>query len=239
MVYTIRTIPIKRAQHKIVAYLEEHEMQVMLDAVNINSRNGARDNALILLLYNTGARVSEIVNLKETDLRLNGNCQVNILGKGNKFRTCPLWPETVEALKVYLAQRTPKEPATQTLFLNANSSPITRFGIRHIIGKYAGVAQSKCPSMETKTVGTHTIRHTTAMHLLRSGNDINMVGYWLGHVNTNTTHIYIEIDMEMKRKMLQITEAHAVRDILPWQKPDILEWLNNITRSPELCAVNY
>jgi site-specific recombinase XerD len=237
--HSIRTIPIKRAQHKTVAYLEEHEIQALLDAVEITSRTGVRDNALILLLYNTGARVSEIVNLKETDLRLNDNFQVNIMGKGNKSRNCPLWPETVEALKAYIAQRTPNDPVTKQLFLNANGSPISRFGIRHIIGKYSSVARTKCPSVETKTVSTHTIRHTTAMHLLRSGNDINMVGYWLGHVDTNTTHIYVEIDMEMKRKMLRKTEAPTIRNILPWQKPDILEWLKNITRSPKLCAMNY
>lgn len=237
--YTISTIPMKRTQNKTVDYLEENEMQAMLDAVNINSRNGVRDNALILLLYNTGARVSEITNLKETDLRLNSNCQVNILGKGNKFRSCPLWPETVDALKLYLAQRTPKEPITQYIFLNSNGSPITRFGIRHIISKYADEAQLKCPSLENKTVCTHSIRHTTAMHLLRSGNDINMVGYWLGHVDTNTTHVYVEIDMEMKRKMLQKTEAPDIKGMMPWQKPDILMWLNNLARSPELCGVNY
>jgi integrase/recombinase XerD len=237
--HSIRTIPLKRAQHKTVGYLEEDEMQAMLDSVEMASRTGVRDSALILLLYNTGARVSEIVNLRETELRLNSNGQINILGKGNKFRSCPLWPETVDALKVYLEHRIPKDPATQQLFLNANGAPITRFGIRHIIGKYATVARENCLSLENKTISTHTIRHTTAMHLLRAGNDINMVGYWLGHVDTNTTHIYVEIDMEMKRKMLTKTKAPAIKKILPWQEPGILQWLKNVTRSPKLCAVNY
>ena len=236
---SIRTIPLKRAQHKTVGYLEENEMQAMLDSVEMTSRTGMRDNALILLLYNTGARVSEIVNLKETDLRLNSNGHINILGKGNKFRSCPLWPETVDALKAYLTQRTPKDPLMQQLFLNANGSPITRFGIRYVIDKYTTAARKSCPSIQNKTISTHTIRHTTAMHLLRAGNDINMVGYWLGHVDTNTTHIYVEIDMDMKRKMLGKTKAPAIKKTLPWQKPDILEWLENVTRSPKLCAVNY
>ncbi|MFH1293778.1 MAG: tyrosine-type recombinase/integrase [Pseudomonadota bacterium] len=235
---TIRTIPIKRTQHKTVGYLEENQMQALLGAVEINSRSGVRDNALLLLLYNTGARVSEIVQLKVTDLRLDGTAHVKLLGKGNKYRSCPLWPETVEALQDYLKQRTAKDPATQHLFLNANGAPITRFGIRHIIGKYATTAQIKCPSIAEKTVNPHTIRHTTAMHLLRSGNDINMVSYWLGHANINTTHIYVEIDMEMKLKMLQNTAAPAVQKPLPWQKPGVLQWLKALTRAPQLCAVN-
>jgi len=235
----IRTIPIKRTQHKTVDYLEENEIQALLNAVNLNSRTGVRDKALLLLLYNTGARVSEIVGLKEADLRLDDVAQVKLLGKGNKYRSCPLWPETVEALEAYLKQRTPKDPATQNLFLNANGSPITRFGVRYIIGKYAAKTKNQCPSIASKTVSPHTIRHTTAMHLLRAGNDINMVSYWLGHADINTTHIYVEIDMEMKRLMLQKLGAPAVKKPLPWQKPNVLQWLNALAKPPQLCVVNY
>jgi integrase/recombinase XerD len=235
---TIRTIPLKRTQHKTVDYLEENEMQALLNAVEVNSRSGVRDNALLLLLYNTGARVSEIVQLKVTDLRLDGTTQVKLLGKGNKYRSCPLWPETVEALQDYLKQRTAKDPAEQQIFLNSNGLPLTRFGVRHIIGKHATAAKRKCPSIGSKPVNPHTIRHTTAMHLLRSGNDINMVSYWLGHADTNTTHIYVEIDMEMKLEMLQKTAAPAVQKPLPWQKPGVLQWLNALSRAPQLCVVN-
>jgi len=215
----IRTIPIKRTRHKTVDYL--------------------RDKALLLLLYNTGARVSEIVGLKVADLRLKGNAQIKLLGKGNKYRSCPLWDETVEALDAYLNQRTAKDPADHQLFLNANGAPITRFGVRHIILKYATVAKSQCPSIAAKTVTPHTIRHTTAMHLLRSGNDVNMVSYWLGHADINTTHIYVEIDMEMKRQMLQKAGPPAVKKPLPWQKPNVLQWLNALAKPPQLCVVNY
>jgi len=234
---TIRTIPLERTEHKTVAYLEEKEMQELLNAVDLNWRSGVRDKALLILLYNTGARVSEIVQLKVGDLHLNDAAQVKLLGKGMKYRSCPLWPETVEALEAYLRQRTAKDPAAQQLFLNANGSPLTRFGVRHIIGKYATAAKRKCPSIAAKAVNPHTIRHTTAMHLLRAGNDINMVSYWLGHANTNTTHIYVEIDMEMKRRMLQKLGAPAVQKPLPWQKPDVLQWLNALAKGPQLCVV--
>ena len=235
----IRTIPIKRTQHKILDYLEEIEMQALLDSVELNSRTGVRDKALLLLLYNTGARVSEIVGLKVEDLSLKGAAQIKLLGKGNKYRSCPLWDETVQALNDYLKQRIAKDPANLQLFLNANSTPITRFGVRHIIGKYAATAKTQCPSIATKVVTPHTIRHTTAMHLLRSGNDVNMVSYWLGHADINTTHIYVEIDMEMKRQMLQKAIPPHVKKPLPWQKPGVLQWLNNLAKAPQLCVVNY
>ncbi len=234
----IRAIPLKRTQHQTVDYLEENEMQATLDAVDIDSRTGIRDRALLLLLYNTGARVSEIVELKLHDLRLDGAGQVHLLGKGKKHRTCPLWPETVAALQAYLEQRSPKEPGIEHLFLNANGAPITRFGIRYITRKYGAAAQNQCPSIKTKIVNPHTIRHTTAMHLLRSGNDINMVSYWLGHADINTTHIYLELDMEMKRRMLEKTGAPAIKQKELWHKPDILQWLNNLAKEQQLCAVN-
>jgi len=234
----IRTIPIKRTQLKTVDYLEENEMQALLDSVDLNSRTGVRDNALLLLLYNTGARVSEIVGLKMQDLRLKGTTQIRLFGKGSKYRSCPLWDETAEALNAYLKQRTAKNPADHQLFLNANGAPITRFGIRHIIGKYATAAKNQCQSIASKTVTPHTIRHTTAMHLLRSGNDVNMVSYWLGHADINTTHIYVEIYMEMKRQMLQKAGPPDVKKPLPWQKPNILQWLNALAKRPPLCVVN-
>lgn len=234
----IRAIPLKRTGMSRIDYLEEAELQALMDAVDLDTRTGVRDRALLLLLYNTGARVSEVVTLDLDHLRLNGSARIDLQGKGNKHRACPLWPETVAVLKDYLRKRLPKQPATPTLFLNANGAPITRFGIRHIIGKYAAIAADQCPSLKTKTVTPHSLRHTTAMHLLRSGNDINMVSYWLGHADINTTHIYLEIDMEMKRKMIEKADAPTINDSAPWHRPEILEWLSKLGKRPELCAVN-
>lgn len=231
----IRAIPLKRAEHKSIDYLEEKEMQAVLDAVDINSRTGIRDRALLLLLYNTGARVSEIVDLELDRLRLDDSAQIKVLGKGRKERSCPLWPETVTALEAYLNHRNPKRTSTERVFLNANGSPITRFGIRHITRKYGVQAQAQHLSA-CKQVTPHTIRHTTAMHLLRSGNDINMVSYWLGHADINTTHIYVEIDMEIKRKMIAKAGAPQISEKVPWQKPHILQWLDQLTKGLQLCA---
>jgi len=106
------------------------------------------------------------------------------------------------------------------------------------VRKYAAKAESTSTAIATKTVTTHTIRHTTAMHLLRAGNEMPTVSYWLGHADINTTHMYVEIDMEMKRQMLQKADAPVVSQVLPWQKPDILQWLNCLAKRPELCAAN-
>lgn len=234
----IRAIPLKRTQHQPVGYLEEKEMEAILNAVDCNSRTGIRDKALLLLTYNTGARVSEVAGVRIDDLRLDGSAQVHLLGKGKKHRSCPLWPETVAAVKAYLESRSQKEPGVEYLFLNANGAPITRFGIRYVTNKYKVVAQEQCPSLKTKKVSPHTIRHTTAMHLLRSGNDINMVSYWLGHADINTTHIYLEIDMEMKRRMIEKASAPAMKEENLWHQPDIMAWLNNLTKGHLLCSAN-
>ena len=233
----VRSIPRKRTEHKTIEYLEEKEMQAVLNAVDIKSRTGLRDQALFLLTYNTGARASEVVNMELTDLRLDA-AQVRLHGKGNKDRSCPLWPETVASLEAYIKERQPKTTETKQVFLNANGEPITRFGIRHVTRKYGGQAQAEQPAIKDKPLNPHRIRHTTAMHLLRAGNDINMVSYWLGHAHLNTTHAYLEIDMESKRKMLEKTSAPNISKKPPWHRPDILQWLKDLAKGPELCAVN-
>jgi len=119
----IRAVPLKRTDHKTIDYLEEKEIQAMLDAVDVNSRTGIQDKALLLLLYNTGARVGEIVGLSVTDLRLDESPQVQLLGKGKKHQSCPLWPETAQAVKAYLQERAPHNPDIQQLFLNAKTAP--------------------------------------------------------------------------------------------------------------------
>ena len=146
-----------------------------------------------------------------------------------------MWPETAEALEVYLQQPRPAQSAAEQVFLNANGLPITRFGIRYVTRKYGARALA---SSSHKVLTPHSVRHTTAVHLLRAGNDINMVSFWLGHADINTTHLYVEIDMEMKRKMIARPGAPSVDSNLPWQRPDILLWLRNSTKRSELCGAN-
>lgn len=194
----IRSIPFKKTSKPSLAYLEKHEMDALLDVPDRRTQRGAREHALLLFLYNSGARVSEAANLTIADLDLGSPPSVTLLGKGGKARRCPLWPQTADILASLIAGHEHREP----VFTNRRKQPITRFGIRALVKRSAQVAGRKAPSLSAKAVSTHTIRHTTAVHLLRSGVDINTIRSWLGHVSLNTTHTYAEVDLEMKAKAL-------------------------------------
>lgn len=230
----ICALPTKRTTHNTIEYLEDHEMRAVLNSVAQSSRNALRDYALWLFLYNTGARAQEVVDLRIDKLRFETPCQVKLLGKGRKERACPLWPETVQALQNYLEHREPPATACPSVVLNANGKPITRFGIRYIVRQYAAKAGEACASIKAKKVSPHTVRHTTAMHLLQSGNDITVVKDWLGHADLNTTHEYVEIDMKMRRKALETCQPLKAKmppkSQAKWLKPGILEWLEDLSK---------
>ena len=227
-------IPLKRTEHTTIEYLEDEELCAILESVDPNSPNGLRDDALLLFLYNTGAPVQEAVDRERTDLPLEPPFQVKLTGKGRKERLCPLWPETVSALETYFRQRDPDASSISSVFVNARGEPITRFGIRYLVCQYAAKAEKTCPSLKSKNVTPHSVRHTTAMHLLQAGNDITLVKDWLGHADVNTTHGYFEIDLDMKRKALEACQApdvKAPRRSPKWQAPTILQWLEELSRA--------
>ncbi len=230
----ICTVPVKRTSHKTIEYLENNEIRAVMKSIDQTSGNALRDYALLLFLYNTGARAQEAVDLKIDKLRFETPYQVKLLGKGRKERACPIWPETVDALQNYIAHRQPSATECPSVFLNANGKPITRFGMRYIIRQYAVKAGEACPSIKTKKVSPHTVRHTTAMHLLQAGNDLNVIKDWMGHADLNTTHGYVEIDMKMKRKALETCQppkANAPPKCRSkWLKPGILEWLDDLSK---------
>ena len=163
---------------------------------------------------------------------------VKLTGKGKKERLCPLWPETVAALQNYLDGRDPDTSKVPSVFVNAKGQPITRFGIRYIVRQYGAKAAQACPSMKAKKVSPHLVRHTTAIHLLQSGNDITVVKDWMGDADVNTTHDYVEIDMKMKHKALEACQPPKVKTPAKrrakWLKPGILQWLDELSEE-----VNY
>lgn len=229
----ICAVPLKKRAHRSMEYLEDAEMGVMLSSIDLGSRHGPRDHALVLFMYNTGARAQEVVDLKLDDLRLDTPPQTKLFGKGGKDRACPLWAETVQALRHYLGLRAPSHEACCHVFLNANGQPFTRFGIRYLVRKYAAKAAQRCPSLKGKNVGPHTLRHTTAMHLLQSGNDFSVIKNWLGHADMNTTHEYATIDMKMKQKALDNCQAPTTKSCGKrplWLKPGILKWLDSLSK---------
>jgi site-specific recombinase XerD len=203
----IRRIPFKKSTQAVVPYLEKAEMDAVLASPDRNTSQGQRDYALLLFLYNSGARASEAAHVTIADLDLAPSPSVKILGKGNKVRHCPLWPAAAQTLAPMVAAR---EPA-QRVFLNRCGQPITRFGIHTLVERYALKAAVQMSSLAHKRVSPHTIRHTTAVHLLRAGVDINTIRAWLGHVSLASTNVYAEIDLEMKAKALATCEVTEPR----------------------------
>jgi integrase/recombinase XerD len=183
-------------------YLEKGEMKALLAAPDQRDRQGFRDYVLLLFLYNTGARASEASCLTVGDLDLVAPA-VTLHGKGQKIRQCPLWKLTAAKLRELVKQR----PTSQPVFPNRHGQVLTRYGIHTLVERYARQAAVMTPSLKTKRVSPHTIRHATAMALLRSGVDINTIRVWLGHVSLQTTHIYAESDLKMKAKALARCEA--------------------------------
>ena len=183
----IRSVPFKKASKTVIPYLDKPQMDALLAAPDRQTAQGRRDHALLLFLYNSGTRAEEAAQLLVSELDLAG-CSVKVRGKGGKERCCPLWPNTVRELSVVIADRSP----SARVFLNRCSLPITRFGIHTLVERSVRKAQVKMPALEAKRISPHTIRHTTATHLLRAGVDINTVRAWLGHVSVDTTNIYAE-----------------------------------------------
>lgn len=198
----ICSIPFKKTTQTVVPYLEKVEMDALLNAPDRNTKQGRRDYALLLFLYNSGARASEAAQLTIADTDLVQPA-VRLLGKGNKIRHCPLWSVTTQTLMPLVAQRAP----TQRVFLNRCGRPFTRFGIHTLVERCARKAATVAPSLASKRVSPHTLRHTTAVFLLRAGVDINTIRAWLGHVSINTTRVYAELDLEMKAKALATCEV--------------------------------
>jgi len=196
----VRIVPFKRFDMPALSYLEKAEIDAILAAPDCRSPQGYRDHVLLLFLYNSGARVSEAAGLKITDLDLHPNTMsiVKLLGKGGKTRRCPLWAATAKGLITLIRDR----PADQPVFLNRLGQSLTRHGIHEMLRRHVRKASASCPSLLRKRISPHTIRHTTATHLLRSGVDINTIRAWLGHVSIDTTNIYAEVDLERKAQML-------------------------------------
>ena len=223
-------VPFKRASSRAVDYFESDELQAILDAPSRSTAYGRRDHALLLALFNTGARVQEIIDLRPCDLQLVRPFQVRLFGKGRKERRCPLWPETVEALRVLIADE-PGKPETEPLFRNRRGRPLTRFGVRYLLSKYARLAQDAAPTLRDKRVHPHVMRHTTAVHLLQAGVDIVTISHWLGHANVETTNRYTKVDLEKKRDAL--AKARPLIDldhnVAGWRSDaTILDWLERL-----------
>jgi site-specific recombinase XerD len=213
-----------------IRYLEKEQMNAILAAVCRDTAAGRRDYTLLLFMYNTGARVQEVADTRLSWLTLTQPYRVELLGKGRKWRTCPLWESTAQQLQLLIKERHPKSGSDEFLFLNRFGRPFSRSGIANLLERHVAKASVTMPELRKLRITPHTLRHTTAMHLLQSGVEVNVIRSWLGHASTTTTNNYIEIDLTMKRKALENCEVEGSKTTAPiWQsQPDILAWLDSL-----------
>ena len=201
MVTRVLAIPIKREDKKLVGYLTRPEIDALIAAPDRSSWMGRRDHALLLTMYNSGARVSEITALKRAQVSFGATTFLELHGKGRKERTIPLWPQTREVLKRWFREL--GEHKSVMAFPNARGRPLARHSVNYLIHKAVEAAAPRCPTLLTRPITPHLIRHTTATHLLQSGIDIATIALWLGHESIETTHVYLEADLATKERALQ------------------------------------
>ena len=228
----IASIPVKRAPLPPTHYLEDEEMKALFRSLPRDGRYALRDRTLFLFLYNTGARVQEVADLRLEHLDLKAPAKVHLHGKGDKWRICPLWDETVNHLKKLLDELgtalSPKEP----VFCARRNRALTRFGIYKIVRRHGGGWDTG--GAEPRRVSPHLFRHTAAVHLLESGVEVNVIRGWLGHVSLDTTNRYAELTLRAKAQALRECEVNCgtsadVRARAVWKDDKaLLDWLNSL-----------
>jgi integrase/recombinase XerD len=198
IVQRVLAIPMKRFARPSLYFLSREGVTAILDAPDASTWSGRRDRVLLALMYNTGARVSEAIALRRADVSLDPSRSVRITGKGRKQRVVPLWKSTAQCVREWMAleDRGPESP----LFPNRGGRPLSRSGVEVRLRSAVRTASGRCPSLRGKRISPHTLRHTTAMHLLQSGVDITVIALWLGHESLETTHQYVEADLAMKER---------------------------------------
>jgi integrase/recombinase XerD len=194
-------IPLKRFDRPMVGFLSRDEIRAITEAPDTSSWTGQRDRAMFSTMYNTGARVSELIGTRWSDVVFEGQAAVHLHGKGRKHRSVPLWRPTASLLRGW-RRRLNEPPADAMLFPNRSGDRMTRSNVTQRLQLAVEVAARKHPTLIDRAVTPHVIRHTTAMHLLQSGVDITVIALWLGHEDTATTHMYVEADLTMKEQAL-------------------------------------
>ena len=208
-VLRIRAIPFKKGNEALIDYLDRKELQALLDAPDPRTPRGTRDRALLYIAFAAGLRVSELIGLRLDDLQTHPSAAIHVRGKGRRERVLPLWKETAKALRAWLAVR--GKPHTPELFLDARSGPLSRSGVEFILAKHVATAAQTCPSISTKRVSPHVLRHTCAMHTLQATRDVRKVALWLGHASIKSTEVYLRADPTAKLDALAAGVAPSLR----------------------------
>ena len=223
---SVRAIPMKRFEQPLIGFLSRTHIEAILAAPDRESWTGQRDRVMLATLYNTGARVSELIELRIRDLVLEPCASVQIRGKGRKQRTVPLWRETAVELKRWLREypRVPDQP----LVPNRAGGPLTRVGLSERLALAAQGAAREHPELATQRVSPHIIRHSTAMHMLQAGVDITVIALWLGHESTATTHHYLEADLAMKERALMALSPPGTTSIRYQPSDRVMQFLQTL-----------
>ncbi len=207
----VLAISAKRFDRPALNFLSREEVQALLDAPDRSTWSGHRDAVLLGVLYNTGARVSEVTGLRIADVLLDRAAALHLHGKGRKERVVPLWKTTATQLRAWLRLIDPSPSAP--VFPNRAGNRLSRSGVEQRLQAAISKASQRCPSLAARPISPHTLRHTTAMHLLQSGLDITVIALWLGHEDPATTHHYIEADLAMKEAALQRLDPPAGKPV--------------------------
>lgn len=229
----VAAIPTKRTSPPETFFLEQDEVRSLFAHLPKRGRLALRDRTLLLFLYNTGARVQEVAELRVENLDLDPQSRVRLHGKGDKWRLCPLWSETVTLLRNVLAERRGPLSPGDPVFTSRQGSPLTRFGIYKIVRRHANLLPPT-PSAPSRRLSPHVFRHTTAVHLLEAGVEVNVIRGWLGHVSLETTNRYAEINIRTKEEALRTCQPPtSSSEALPrrgvWQEDAaLLGWLQNL-----------
>lgn len=235
----IQAIKLKSKDHSSPPSLTVEEVDAILACPDSGTLLGARDKALLQLMYNTGARVQELADVTIADVRFEVPTTVTVTGKGRKTRVIPLWEETVEILAYYLEYRKHVGIESEHLFLSGRGGPMTRFGIERRVALHAQAAVAACLSLEGRNITPHTFRHTTALHLVEAGNDIFVVRDWLGHAHINTSSQYVEISVDRKRKALEKMpppDGGKPPETPQWKQPAYMDFLTRCSRKDRYVA---
>jgi integrase/recombinase XerD len=203
IVTRVLSIPVKRSDKRLVGYLTRAEMDALLAAHDLTNWAGRRDHALLLTLYNTGARVSEMTALQRQQIKFGVKSFVQFTGKGRKERSVPLWPTTTRTLQEWFKEMESDKNNGPVAFPNARGKPLSRDGVNYLLQKCVVRAVAMCPSLADKRISPHLFRHTVGMHMLQAGVDITVIALWLGHESTQTTHGYVEADLATKQQVLE------------------------------------
>jgi site-specific recombinase XerD len=226
------SIPSKIFHREVMGYLTGNEIKAMLDVPDRSKKSGRKVYAMLQFMLNTGARVSEVTTVLVGDITFaKENSQVLIHGKGSKDRIVPIWEDTADLLANLISENGDSCNRRNPVFKNNVKKAMTRSGVRYLLESTVLKAAKSCKSLAEKNVSPHTLRHTTAMELLRHGVDIVLIQKWLGHVNLDTTHQYIENDVDMKRMTMMKGGIVATTPNAAWNPTDeIRDFINGINR---------